>query len=266
MRILCMGDFHGKLPQKLCRAAKSCDLILSTGDYGGNNELTRVIFKYFTSNWMQQIGKKKTRQLLMKDYCSGKNVILALDKLNIPLISVDGNWDFVKENSDRAVIAATYPELMRRTKHVRFLHKRLLHWKGLSIYGFGGMVTASIYLSKEDFDPARRKKHRRMHAMESKQLFSKGRKGIDIVLAHYPPYGIFDKVMNKKSPMHGKHVGFKPYTAFIKKFQPSFFVCGHMHEWQGVRRLGRTRIIATGPGKEGKAAIIDTATGRIRFI
>jgi len=78
------------------------------------------------------------------------------------------------------------------------------------------------------------------------------------LFAHYPPAGYFDKVKYKgKNPMNGKHVGFEGYTEFINKKKPALFICGHMHEYQGVKNVGKTVIVATGSAKEEKAAIID---------
>ena len=57
--------------------------------------------------------------------------------------------------------------------------------------------------------------------------------------------------------MNGKHVGFRGYTEYIKKHHPKIFICGHMHEYQGVKNLGSTKIITTGSAKEGKAVILD---------
>jgi predicted phosphodiesterase len=38
MKILAIGDFHGKFPAKLKKEARKVDLILSTGDYAGIDE------------------------------------------------------------------------------------------------------------------------------------------------------------------------------------------------------------------------------------
>ena len=121
------------------------------------------------------------------------------------------------------------------------------------------MVTASIYLTKDSgFDKNKRDKYNKEHKKQRELLFKKARKNIDILLAHYPPRGYFDKVKYKgENPMNGKHIGFNPYTEFIKKYQPKIFICGHMHEYQGVKRVGRTLIISTGSAREGKAAIIN---------
>ena len=79
VKILAIGDFHGKLPTKLKKEAKKADLILSTGDFGGSDKLLNVVFKYFYSNWWKEVGKKKTRQYIMEDYNSGKKMIQELN-------------------------------------------------------------------------------------------------------------------------------------------------------------------------------------------
>jgi Icc-related predicted phosphoesterase len=87
-------------------------------------------------------------------------------------------------------------------------------------------------------------------------------------LIHDPPYGFFDKVLNKDSPLNNKHVGDKYFLQYIKKYKPSLVISGHMHEYQGLKKLGKSTIIATGSAKEGKAVIIDINphTGKINNI
>ena len=74
--------------------------------------------------------------------------------------------------------------------------------------------------------------------------------------------------------MNGKHVGFKGYTEFIKKNKPTLFICGHMHEYQGEKKVGKTMIVATGSvpicpdicGLDKKKATFasDILTGKIK--
>ena len=44
-----------------------------------------------------------------------------------------------------------------------------------------------------------------------------------------------------------------------------------MHEYQGIKRIGKTKVVAIGPAYEGKASIIETddknyKIGNIKFI
>jgi Icc-related predicted phosphoesterase len=117
------------------------------------------------------------------------------------------------------------------------------------------MVTAGAYVEGA---LGNKKKHIQKNKKETNQLMKFSEKNINILLAHYPPFGYFDKVKYKgENPMNGKHIGFKGYTEFIKKNKPDLFICGHMHEYQGKTKIGKTAIVTTGSAKQGKAAMIE---------
>ena len=59
MKILVIGDFHGKFPKKLKEMAKKVDLVLCTGDFGGSEKLLKILFKYLGKKW-------NTKELLEK--------------------------------------------------------------------------------------------------------------------------------------------------------------------------------------------------------
>lgn len=262
MKILIIGDFHGKLPLKIKKLTKKCDFILSTGDFGGSDKLLKVIFKNFYGKWWEVVGPKKAKKLTMEDYNSGKRIINQLNKLGKPIYTIHGNWDFEDLKHQRRTAGLKlkkYSEIIKSKKNIIFINKKIVKINGLNIYAFGGMVTASIYLTPgSGHKEEKRLKYKKIHSKQEAQLFKKGKTGLDILLSHYPPHGYFDVVKYKGyNPMNGKHVGFKPYTEFIKKYQPRIFVCGHMHEHQGVKKLGKTLIVATGSVKDGKCAIID---------
>lgn len=272
MRILAIGDFHGKFPKKLQNIAKKADLVLSTGDFGGSKDLLKVVFKYFYEDWTKKVGKKKTEEYILKDYNSGKKIINQLDRLKVPIYSSLGNWDFKGTKTEKqrsgGLKLKSYSNIIKKTNNLHLLNRRIAKIRGLKVYGFGGQVTASIYLTKEGgMKQVRIKRYKIRHANEKKQLFKRGRKNIDILLAHYPAQGYFDVVRWKgENPMNGKHIGFKPYTEFIKKYQPKLFVCGHMHEYQGIKKLRKTTIISTGDAQRGKAALIEIEGGKINNI
>ena len=278
IKIFAVGDFHGKFPKKLKNEAKKCDLILSTGDYGGSDKLLKVVFKYFYTGWWKEVGDKLAKEYVMEDYNSGKKILQELNKLKIPVYTIHGNWDFEntkKKQRTAGLKLQKYSEIIKSLNNIFFINKRIFNTGKIKLSGFGGNVTPLVYLSKSGGHSKRkRESYKRRYLKEEAQLFRtfKKRKDIDIFLAHYPPEGYFDVVNFKgENPMNGKHVGFKPYTNYIKKYQPELFICGHMHEYQGMKKLGNTLIVATGSAKEGKAVIIDfdekiKKVKRVRFI
>jgi Icc-related predicted phosphoesterase len=262
MKILVVGDFHGKFPKNLKKEVIKADLILCTGDFGGSDRLLKIIFKYFHNKWWKKVGPKLAKQYVLEDYNSGKKIIEELNSLNRPVYIVPGNWDFIQKSKlDRTggLDLKLYPSLIKEMKNLHYWRRGIKKIKGLRILSFGGMVTAGDYIGKNGFFKGKkRKKFFKRNNKEVKQIMSYSKRDVDLILAHYPPYGYFDKVKFKgENPMNGKHVGFRGYTKYIKKNQPSLFVCGHMHEYQGTKKIGKILIVATGSAKEGKAALID---------
>jgi len=66
-----------------------------------------------------------------------------------------------------------------------------------------------------------------------------------ILICHTPPLGTpLDRIRK------GLHAGSRSVREFIERRQPAWFVCGHIHEAEGVQTtLGRTRAVNAGrPG------------------
>lgn len=260
MKILAIGDFHGKFPSKLKREAKKADLILCTGDLGGSNKLLKIIFKHFKQKWWKKVGEAKAKKYVLEDYNNGKRIINELENLSKKIYVISGNWDFTtssKAERDIGLKIKPYSLIMKDKKNLVYTNRALRNINGLNILFFGGMVTAGAY-TKGVFDRKKTIRFVRKNKEETDRLMKYSNKDVDILFAHYPAFGYFDEVKFKgKNPMNGEHVGFKGYTNFIKKNEPKLFICGHMHEYQGKKKLGNTLIISTGSAKEGKAAFID---------
>ena len=94
MKILAIGDFHGKFPKKLEREIKKADVVLSIGDFGGSKKLLKLVFKHLYKGWWNVVEKKKVREYILEDYNSGKKIIKTLNNVGTPVYIVHGNWDF----------------------------------------------------------------------------------------------------------------------------------------------------------------------------
>ncbi len=71
-----------------------------------------------------------------------------------------------------------------------------------------------------------------------------------IFLSHSPPYGILDKTFNNS------HIGSKSIKEMIEKKQPLLFICGHVHEECGIKKIGKTNVINLPPANELKGGVI----------
>jgi uncharacterized protein len=72
-----------------------------------------------------------------------------------------------------------------------------------------------------------------------------------IAICHVPPYGtMLDRITNLK------HAGSKSMRDFVRREQPRFFFCGHIHEAAGAQdKLGATS--AMNVGKKGYLLDLD---------
>lgn len=277
MKVLAISDFHGKFPEKIKRLARSkdVDLIISLGDYANADKIRKIIFKHWTNTpWYEVVGMKKARALEKESFNSGLNVLRQLNSLGKSVLILWGNTDFYKDyrfQGQLAFMPGFYDDKIKKMKNLILLDKKKKNIKGLDLIGHGGYLDITEYIKNSIHEDKQTQKNvlRRYKEDERrlKKLLSKSKLKKDFILAiHYTPYGYFDKIVSKKNPMHGKHVGWKPYNGVIKKYQPKIVFCGHMHEYQGMKKLGKSLVINPGPAGEGKCAIVDTESLKIRFI
>jgi Icc-related predicted phosphoesterase len=77
------------------------------------------------------------------------------------------------------------------------------------------------------------------------------RRGQLILVSHCPP-----KNTNLDQVTSGEHVGSTSVRSFIEEKKPSLVVSGHVHEAQGIDKIGTTTLVNTGPAQRGNYANI----------
>ena len=237
-KFLLIGDFEGvskKLKKNVMN--EDFDYILCTGDIVESKDWRKYIFK----NWdklsegeelEEIIGKKVIKKLEKQDKLRLKEVTGFLRSLKKKMITILGNWDEIVDTS-------------KSKKSLSVVMTKKIKLKNISILAHSGYNAGSNEVSL------------------IKRL-KKAAKKVDIFLAHEPPLGVMDKVLFKKSPRYGEHLGIEYYTKYIKKYKPLVMVCGHMHEYQGKRKLGATWVINPGPAAQNKFAILEIVDKKIK--
>ena len=109
---------------------------------------------------------------------------------------------------------------------------------GLPFYGVGGALAGPAStpreLAEEDFK-------RNFNVLEDSKDLSGG-----VLVCHQPPHGTkLDKALGFR------HVGSRSVRAFIEKHSPALCLTGHIHESNGIDRLGQTVIVNPGPFRHG---------------
>lgn len=266
MKILVIGDFHGKFPLKLKRIAKrkDIDLVVSVGDYlpfhyrklwfkhcyGKNVELGEVI------------GKRKYEKLIKEDLRRGEKVIKQLNDLNVPIFTVLGNLDYphVDDSYDNKTIPKKYWKEgeLRKNDFVKLLKK----YKNITRFDYSYFKFKSFVFigARGHSSPGKVKsKGYRKYRKKLDVLFKKFNKKKIIFVAHIMPNYVLDKITlnSANSKVKGKHYGSKMFSKLIKRYNPILFFGGHFHENPGKAKLGKTIVINPGAAVDGRAAIVD---------
>ncbi len=258
MKILIIGDPHGELSKLRRIPKKGIDLILLTGDIGKADLARKRSFENFEreKKGLKELeyDSKYRKAVHMEIHNSTLRILKYLSKF-APVYSIQGNVGIptlscVKEDNKKygLNLSSTRKEvdLMKKIKLVK---NRLRILKGLRI-GFLEYFTDTCWV--REFKPSyyrRNMKKAKKETDKAKRVLKKF-KNIDILICHQPPYGILDKVTWKEAPKHyqGKHAGSKVILDYIRKTQPRYVFCGHIHEAKGMRKIGKTEVHNLGVG------------------
>ena len=119
-------------------------------------------------------------------------------------IIIDGNHDLSPEKISQLITNAVY------------LQHELIEIEDIRIWG----TSWQFWLS----DQIQRKKNQ----VNPQELWQEIPSGIDILITHFPPYGIGDLTRS------GKHLGSKDLLSAIRRIKPQYHIFGHVHESYGL--------------------------------
>ena len=148
--------------------------------------------------------------------------------LNVPLLYVPGNHDAQPE-----LTAAG--ESVAEPRGCIKVDGRLVHEAGFSIAGLGG----SPWYNGERLQYSESHMRLRVLMLASRVLFWQRRTGrrLDFMITHAAPLGIHD------GP--GAHRGFDSFRWFLERFQPRYFIHGHVHPRYGFNKVTESTIGGT---------------------
>jgi len=220
VKILALGDPHGKLPKNLSSVVKKrkIGLIICVGDI----PLTP-----------KNPGEKKSwigfRRKANKSY---GEMIKKLCSYKIPVLTLRGNMYFSGRGG----------RISRRifNKYKNLYHKRTgqLQIDNVTFVFFDmSWEKSTLWFSK------RKMSKKRLATVQSrKKRLNKILKGSkdSVVISHAPPFSVLDKTY------FGKNAGSRVLLEAIKKHQPKLVLCGHIHEAKGEKKIGKTKVINLG--------------------
>lgn len=269
MKLLVVGDFHGRFPRKLLRVIKKekINALVSNGDY-----LPFSLRKVFFERCYQQelelweaIGKKKVKEFIRKDVAAGARVLKELNSLSIPAITVLGNVDHGKwgDAIDCEKVKWLWYEqdflspIIKKFKHIQYID---YSWTRLGEFVFigGGPSSFPGHVKSKMYKKLRKILDRLFQSHKHKKI---------IFLSHNVPYNMkLDKITSKKAHEKalGKHYGSKLVRRIIDRYHPVLALGGHIHEGRGMQKFGKTLVVNPGAIHEGHYAIVEIVGKKVK--
>jgi len=261
MKILVIGDPHGKLSKKF---PKKVDFILITGDIGKADLARKFAFKNIEREKKGFPELKKIpafeKKVWMEIYNSTVNVLKKLSKI-APTYSILGNVgtstdsEIKKEGKKLGIKLPLIRTGMNKIKNFHLVRNRLRNIEGISV-GFLEYFNDVCWIREFKANDKKKIKLSKKETVKAKKVL-RNFKNLDILVCHQPPYGILDKVNFPGAPKHwqGKHAGSKVILDYIKKKQPKYVFCGHIHEGKGKKKIGKTQVYNV--GVSGDYVVVD---------
>lgn len=255
MRILAIGDPHGNLSEIRRIPFRDVDLILLTGDLGMADLARRFSFMNIErkKKGLAEIewAAKQSKQAYMEVYNSSMKVLKYLSKI-APVYTIFGNVEshdseVAKMEKDIGLKLPRFVRNIERIKEVGIINNKLRNFKGVRIGGIGYFIDVSWVREFKPSDFRDRLLFAKKESRKAERILRWFGK-LDILVCHQPPYGTLDKVTFKFAPRHwqGKHAGSKVILDYIRKEQPKYVFCGHIHEGKGYKKIGKTEVYNLG--------------------
>jgi Icc-related predicted phosphoesterase len=159
-------------------------------------------------------------------------ILKDLDSIGKPILMLHGNHEFEED----------VKEYCKKSKNIKFIHKKFHKYKRLVFYGYGGGGFQVVEPTLEKLIPKIKEKFNK-YKEKNKDL-------IKIIVFHGPPYG------TALDLIHENHVGSKSKVKLIKAVKPNVVIAGHIHECNYAKEV-REKTFLLNPGPKGRIIKFD---------
>lgn len=220
MKILVIGDPHGRLPKGLTQIVKKnkIEVIVCLGDIPPVPKNKRDPKAW--ENFRTRADKKFDE--IVKKMCS----------YGLPVLTLMGNM----YRSPDGMLTAK--KIFRKYKNLIYREADRVRINSGEFVFFD--MTFEFHSHKSGATPKERRKEKNLR-LEKKLNKNLKMSKVPVVIAHAPPFGVLDR-----SDYSNSHVGSKILLRAIKKYQPKLVLCGHIHEGKGKAKIGKTTVINAG--------------------
>lgn len=273
MRILVIGDLHGRLPE-LSRT--DVDFIISPGDICGDHgirPLIRASMKEFEEDpesaryWYEMVGEEQAKELLAESLERGRAVLEKLAATGLPVYIIPGNWDWVGEQDYWEYLSVDrFSALYEDLENVWNFEDCLVELDGIDLIGYGRvngpelLELRGVELTEEELEEDRLE-YRELFDVYA-AVFEHAQQPV-VFVAHNVPYDTaLDRIDDSDNSLDGAHFGSVLVRDLVEAYQPLLVIGAHMHETFGSVRIGKTLCVNAGFGPD-KHTIIEIADGKL---
>jgi uncharacterized protein len=160
--------------------------------------------------------------------------------MNILVFYVPGNREFDNVAGEFEGIPENFYPL-----HNRVVSHNLSDGKKIHLIGYGGALPGifnNFVFTEDEFETKLESLFRNLNINDDE---------ISILVVHNPPFS-----ENLAKTFGGQNIGSYSIRTIIEKYSPTYCVCGHVHESQGIEKIGETLCVNPGASKQGNAAIL----------
>jgi Icc-related predicted phosphoesterase len=258
MKILAIGDPHGNINKIRKISKKGIDLVLITGDLGKADFARKFSFENFRRKKeglpALEFTKSESKFVYNEIYDSTLDVLKYLSN-SVPTYSILGNVGtnmirdaYVRKDEKKFKIKLPYlSKGIDKLNNFYYVKNVVRNINGLRVGFLEYFVDTNWVVDFKPSDYDKKLNKARKETDKAKRILNNFN-NLDILVCHQPPYGYLDKVNNSSAPKgwNGKHAGSKTILDYIRKYQPKYVFCGHIHEGEGRAKIGKTEIYNLG--------------------
>ncbi len=259
MKILAVGDPHGDLKKIKKISTKGVELILITGDLGKADFVRKFFFDNLKRKGKglpeKEYTKIETKKVYSEVHNSTINVLKYFSK-SVLTYSILGNVgvNMIKDSKVKKdekkyrIKLSSLKKALKNLKNFYLARNVIRNVKGLRIGFLEYFLDDCWVIEFKPKDYKEKLKDAKKETAKAKRILKRFGK-VDMLVCHQPPYGYLDKVSSKYNPPKkwvGKYAGSKVILDYIKKCQPKYVFCGHIHEGEGKAKIGKSEIYNLG--------------------